>query len=241
MKPQTRATPGRPSGATSSALPSYNRRMRRTPTFAQVALLLLLAVSLTACGSSGKSGESAPAAATAVDSGVQMVTGKAPAAVGQFPAIVVLEPIGGGPSPVQAAPPSMDQEQQTFIPSILLVRTGQPVDFLNHDDVLHNVRVKDDETKESAFNVAIPTGEKFSHTFQKDGFYDVGCDIHPGMSAQIIASASPWKVVADPAGSFSIADVPNGPYKATVYAGALKIEKEVNIAAGSATLDLTQP
>ena len=215
--------------------------MLRTHTFGRVALLLSFAASLTACGGSGSSGESTRAAATAVDSGTQMVTGKAPAAVGQFPAIVVLEPIGGGPAPVQAAPPSMDQEQQTFIPSILLVQTGQPVEFQNHDDVLHNVRVKDDETKESAFNVAIPNGEKYTHTFKKDGFYDVGCDIHPGMSAQIIASASPWKVIADTAGNFTIGDVPNGPYKATVYAGAQKIEKEVNIAAGSATLDLTQP
>lgn len=215
--------------------------MLRTHTFGRVALLLSFAASLTACGGSGSSGESTRAAATAVDSGTQMVTGKAPATVGQFPAIVVLEPIGGGPAPVQAAPPSMDQEQQTFIPSILLVQTGQPVEFQNHDDVLHNVRVKDDETKESAFNVAIPNGEKYTHTFKKDGFYDVGCDIHPGMSAQIIASASPWKVIADTAGNFTIGDVPNGPYKATVYAGAQKIEKEVNIAAGSATLDLTQP
>lgn len=160
---------------------------------------------------------------------------------GSYPAIVVLEPIGGGPMPPQAAPPTMDQEQQTFIPSILLVRTGQPVDFLNHDDVLHNVRVKNDETKESAFNVAIPTGEKFTHTFANDGFYDVGCDIHPGMSAQILASSTPWTAIADASGAFTIVGVPNGPYKAIAYSGAQKIEKEVNIASGSASVDLSTP
>src|SRR5689334_3226795 len=103
--------------------------------------------------SSGDTTTAAPAtqAAPAADAGKTTVSGKAPAANG-YPAIVVLEPIGGGPIEPQAATPSMDQEQQTFIPSILLVRTGQPVDFLNHDDVLHNVRVKNDETKESAFN-----------------------------------------------------------------------------------------
>lgn len=172
------------------------------------------------------------------DTGAQTVTGKAPAA-GGFPSIVVLEPIGGGPAEPQAAAPSMDQEQQTFIPSILLVRTGQPVDFLNHDDVLHNVRVKNEETKESAFNVAIPTGEKYTHTFKHDGFYDVGCDIHPGMSAQILSTTSPFAVIADPAGAFTIPNVPNGPYKAIAYAGAQTIEKEINVAAGSASIDLT--
>jgi plastocyanin len=203
-------------------------------------------LSLFICGCGGQAAPepasetaSTAASAPAADSGAQTVNGKSPAASGNFPSIVVLEPIGGGDFPAQAAPPTMDQEQQTFIPSILLVRTGQPVDFLNHDDVLHNVRVKNDETKESAFNVAIPTGEKYTHTFQRDGFYDVGCDIHPGMSAQIVSTSSPFTVLADPSGAFTIANVPNGPYKATAYSGASKIEKEVNIAAGSSSVDLT--
>lgn len=217
--------------------------MLRTHIFRGAVLSLVVVLSACGGGNAGSdtaaSGGASPAAAP--DSTVQTVTGKAPAAVGEFPAIVILEPIGGGPAQPQAAPPAMDQEQQTFIPSILLVQTGQPVEFQNHDDVLHNVRVKDDETKESAFNVAIPNGEKYVHTFKKDGFYDVGCDIHPGMSAQIVASASPWKVIADAAGNFTIGGVPNGPYKATVYAGAQKIEKEVSVGAGSATLDLTHP
>ncbi|MBS1817679.1 MAG: hypothetical protein JSU08_07105 [Acidobacteria bacterium] len=187
------------------------------------------------------SGGASAGAAAVADSGIQTVTGRAPAAQGEYPSIVVLEPIGAGALPPQAAPPVMDQQQQTFIPNILLVRTGQPVDFQNHDEVLHNVRVKNDETKESAFNVAIPTGEKYTHTFQKDGFYDVGCDIHPAMSAQILASSSPWAVTADPSGAFTFAGVPNGPYKAIAYAGAQKIEKDVNIAAGSTTIDLTAP
>ena len=217
----------------------------------------LLAISLSSfvfAGCSGRpdrgasSGDESPAAI--VDAGAQTVTGTAPAATGSYPSIVILEPIGGGAQPPQDVPPRMDQEQQTFIPSILLVRTGQPVDFLNHDEVLHNVRVRDDATKESAFNVAIPTGEMFRHTFLRDGFYDVGCDIHPGMSAQIVASArecarrhavSPYTVVADPSGAFRMANVPNGPYKATVYAGARTIEKEIIVAPGAALVDLTSP
>lgn len=214
--------------------------MRRTNTkhlsWLAVTALLVAAVS---CSNSDSRPAADTAAATA-DSGVQTVTGQAPAAQGNFPSMVVLEPIGGGAVPAQTATPAMDQEQQTFIPSILLVRTGQPVDFLNHDDVLHNVRVKDDETKESAFNVAIPTGEKYVHTFTKDGFYDVGCDIHPGMSAQILATSTPWTAVADPSGQFSFAGVPSGPYRATAYAGAAKIVKEVNVAAGSTSVDLTK-
>jgi plastocyanin len=177
----------------------------------------------------------------AVAAGVQVLTGKAPAAVGNFPSIVVLEPIGEATAGPQGPPPTMDQEQQTFIPSILLVRTGQPVSFLNHDDVLHNVRVRNEETKESAFNVAIPTGEQYTHTFARDGFYDVGCDIHPGMSAQILSSSSPYSVIADASGAFAIPAVPDGPYKAVAYSGAQKIEKDLNVSAGSRSVDLSTP
>jgi hypothetical protein len=59
------------------------------------------------------------------------------------------------------------------------------------------------------------------------------------MSAQILASSSPYTAVADPSGSFSIAGVPDGPYKAVAYAGEQKIEKEVNLSAGMPPLDLT--
>ena len=169
------------------------------------------------------------------------MTGRAPALSAGFAAIVVLEAIGSGPEPDQAFAPVMDQEQQTFIPSMLLVRTGQNVNFLNHDDVLHNVRVRNDQTRESAFNVAIPTGENYSHVFPTDGFYEVGCDIHPGMSASIFSSASPYAVLADASGSFTIPNVPNGPYKAIAYSGARRIEKEINVAARVPAVDLTAP
>ncbi len=205
-----------------------------------LANLLLVAVLQGACGGASEQPAPAPAAAAvpAADTGIQIVTGMAPPASGSYPAIVVLEPIGGGPQPPQAAPPVMDQVQQTFIPSVLLVRTGQTVEFKNNDDVLHNVRVREDATREPTFNVAIPTGETYRHTFPRDGFYDVGCDIHPGMSAQVMASSSPYMVVADPSGSFSIANVPNGPYKAIAYAGADLIEKEISVAAGVGPIDL---
>ena len=199
---------------------------------------ILLAAAVATAGCSTAPADSTAPAIAAADTGSQNITGTAPPASGNFPSLVILEPIGGGTPTPQTTTPTMDQVQQTFIPSILLVRTGQPVDFFNHDEVLHNVRVKDDDTKESAFNVAIPTGEKFTHTFERDGFYDVGCDIHPGMSAQILSTTNPWTVVADPSGAFSIANLPNGPYKATVYAGAQTVETEVNIGAGATALDL---
>ena len=172
--------------------------------------------------------------------GPALVSGRAPAASNGFSAIVIFEPRAGGDPPAQTDVPFMDQVQQTFTPPVLLVRTGQPTEFRNNDDVLHNVRVREDETKLPAFNVAIPTGEKYVFSFPRDGFYDVGCDIHPGMFAQIVSTSSPYATIAETDGNFAIDGIPPGAYKAVVYAGGKKIEKDIQVAGGPATVDLSQ-
>lgn len=170
----------------------------------------------------------APAAA-ASETSSHMVVGRAPAARSGMAAIVILEPQPRREFAPQAEKPFMDQISQIFVPSVLLVRTGQPTEFRNSDDVLHNVRVREQETKEGTFNVAIPTGQAYTHTFPRDGFYDVGCDIHPAMSAQIMATSTPYAVVADTAGNFVFDDVEPGAYTMIVYAGEEKIERTVQV------------
>jgi plastocyanin len=214
-------------------------------------VLILICTAAVACskspespapGSAGAAGAGTGGAGTSVpattsNTGPGTVSGALPPAAGGFPSIVILEPEGGAAVPPQQEPPEMDQLQQTFIPAVLMVRTGQPVEFRNSDEVLHNVRVREDATHAPAFNVAIPTGEKYVFTFQRDGFYDVGCDIHPGMSAQIVSSDSPYAAVADAEGNFTIANVPAGAYKAIVWTGSQKIEKALTVA-GNTTFNV---
>jgi len=126
----------------------------------------------------------------------------------------------------------MDQISQTFTPAVLFVRTGEPAEFRNSDDVLHNIRTRHDETKEAAFNIALPTGQIFEHAFLRDGFYDVGCDIHPAMSAVVIASKSPYVAQASADGTFTVANVPAGAYTLTVYADVRKIERVIEVTPG---------
>jgi len=169
-----------------------------------------------------------PVPAPAGGSG-HVVSGKGPAGInGQLP-IVMLQPKASTEYPVPAERPYMDQISQTFIPAMLFVRTGQPTEFRNSDDVLHNVRVRESDTREGMFNVAIPTGGTWNFTFPRDGFYDVGCDIHPGMSAQIFSASTPYVVAAALDGSFQFEDVPPGSYTVTVFAGAQKVEKTVDV------------
>jgi hypothetical protein len=126
----------------------------------------------------------------------------------------------------------MDQVSLTFGPDLLFVRTGQPAEFRNSDDVLHNVNVKHEETREQQFNVAIPTGGSFEHTFARDGFYRVGCDIHPAMTASVFAATTPFTTVAGSDGGFAFDGVPRGPWTVTVYTGGKRLHKDVDVKGG---------
>ena len=203
--------------------------------------VLVLTALISACGSSApRDAAPAPPAEQVPEVGPQTISGRAPAPINGYPAVVVLEPQRTGELPPQTVVPVMDQVQTSFTPKMLLVRTGQPAEFWNNDEVLHNVRIREDVTKAQAFNVAIPTGEKYRFTFDRDGFYDVGCDIHPEMAAQIVATSSPYATLADNVGDFVIDNVPPGPYKAVVYTGAAKIERTITVPVAG-ELNLTSP
>jgi plastocyanin len=147
-------------------------------------------------------------------------------------AVVVLEPKSARTFQPPAEKPVMDQAGLTFGPELLLVRTGFPVEFRNSDDTLHNVRVSHEETRASAFNVAIPTGESYTYTFERDGFYRVGCDIHPAMAASVFAASSPFTAVTEADGRFSFDDVPAGAWIVTAYTDGRKLHKEIDVAGG---------
>jgi plastocyanin len=171
----------------------------------------------------------APSAPATGASGMGTVAGTVPTGV---TAIVVLEPKDGRSFGAQTEKPVMDQVGLTFGPELLLVRTGQPAEFRNNDDTLHNINVKHDETREQAFNVAIPTGATFEYTFKRDGFYRVGCDIHPSMAAAIFSASTPFTAVADRDGRFTFTDVPAGAWTMTVFMGGKQLRRDIDVKGG---------
>ena len=80
----------------------------------------------------------------------------------------------------------MDQQSKQFIPNVLLVRPGQPVEFRNSEDMPHNVSVTRRGSGTEVFNVGTEPRQKHVHTFDRIGQFDVLCDIHEGMSAIVI-------------------------------------------------------
>ncbi len=168
------------------------------------------------------------------------MVGRAPITNSGTPAIVILEPRHSVPLPEPVTTPYMDQLSRTFIPSLLFVRTGHRAQFLNSDEELHNINVKNGKTRDQVFNVALPPGITYLHTFEHSGMYDVSCDAHPGMSAQIVATSTPYVVLAAANGHFEIPNVVAGPYGVTVYAGAEPIEKAIEVIGPRTEIDVSR-
>ena len=204
---------------------------------------LVAAVAIAAACSRAAEPPPPASAAPAASSGAAAATPTAAArVVGKVPAggmaVIALEPKTARTFAPQAEKPVMDQVGLTFGPELLLVRTGEAVEFRNNDDTLHNVNVKDEQTREQAFNVAIPTGGAYQHTFPRDGFYRVGCDIHPAMAASIFAASTPFTTLAGTDGSFEFDDVPPGAWTVTVYTGGKRLQKDVDVTAGTTSIDV---
>jgi plastocyanin len=155
--------------------------------------------------------------------GPGVVAGTAPGG-----AIVALVP-AAGEAPMPEGPAVMDQYSKTFVPGVLYVRVGQPVEFRNSEDQSHNVNVTRRGTGGAVFSVSTEPQQKYVHTFDRAGQFDVACDIHPGMQALVVAAASALVTIADEQGAFSIPNVPPGFYKVALTFEGRTVERPLEV------------
>lgn len=162
------------------------------------------------------------------------VYGNSPSPSDDVPPIVVLEPARLYAFPLPDVRPMMDQIATRFTPAALVVRTGQPADFRNDDDKLHNVRVRERgrPAADLVFNIALSQGGTYPHVFEKDGVWDVRCDVHQNMYGLVVSTSSPYATVATAEGTYTIADVLPGTYTVVAYTSRDRIERDVTLAAG---------
>lgn len=169
------------------------------------------------------------------------VNGQAPIQAEGAPSIVILRPEFPLDVPVPTEPAIMDQFGRDFVPRQLLVRLGQPVLFLNSEDDLHTVHVKDEEGM-SLFNVAMPVrGAEHETVLEEAGDYAVSCEAHQEMSATIFVLTTPYAAIADRTGAFSIPDVTPGRYTLVLRRGQQWHEKPIEITMDHPALALEFP
>jgi len=187
-----------------------------------LSLIFVSAALVAACGGSTPQ-PAAPAASVAPAATDSQVSGTA--ATG---AVVTLQP-ASGPEPLPPGPAVMEQISKRFEPDVLYARVGQPVEFRNSEDMPHNVTAIRRGPGTEIFNVGTERGQKYTHTFDRPGQYEILCDVHPGMQATLIAADGARATVADEAGKFAFANVPFGEYLVRVTLEGRTVEQPVSV------------
>jgi plastocyanin len=107
------------------------------------------------------------------------------------------------------------QRNKSFEPHVLVVEVGTVVQFPNKDPFFHNVFSLFDGKR---FDLGLyEAGSSNSVRFERPGISFIFCNIHPEMSAVIIAVPTPFYAVSDAAGRWTMANVPDGRYQFHVW------------------------
>jgi plastocyanin len=153
------------------------------------------------------------------------------------PAAIWLVPLDGQPAPADPVHKyTLLQKNKEFSPHLLVVPVGSVVQFPNADPFFHNVFSLFDGRR---FDLGLyEAGSTREVTFGKEGISYIFCNIHPEMSAVVIALTTPYFAVAEPHGVFKIPGVAPGNYRVEVWVQGIEADElkalshKVNIAAG---------
>jgi len=184
---------------------------------ARTAFCLALTVAVGCAGGDGAPGTDADgdgAASTAPPLGVH---GMAPPASGGTPSIVTLRPVGASPTLPARESPRMDQLGLAFTPMFLLARPGENVRFTNSETIAHNVTVAFSDNDSTVLDEETDPAAAVDLLMEREGGYEVTCDLHPGMRAFIYVTSAPYAAYAGNDGAFAIADVPPGSYTLSIW------------------------
>jgi len=160
------------------------------------------------------------ATAATVDVAVTDANGK-PAAN----AVVALAPdVQPAPASHIAARVVIDQQHETFLPLVAVVRKGGEAVFTNNDTTMHQVY---SFSPVKQFQFEIDRGQVSKPVvFDKPGVAAIGCNIHDNMVAYVFVADAPFAAVTDAQGRAQIRDVPDGAWHATAWHPQLRVGKQ---------------
>ena len=162
-------------------------------------------------------------------------------AAGKGISVVYVEAVAGKTFPAPAKPLDVDQKSLLFQPHILVAPVGATVEFLNSDKVQDNIFWPAiSSNKKLGHNLGTwPTGEKRAFKFDTPGIVPLLCNVHPEMSGYVIVTPTPFYAESDEAGSFKIANVPDGSYTLTAWHEGFKMQSKPVTVAGATSADFT--
>jgi plastocyanin len=143
---------------------------------------------------------------------------------------VITVEVPGEAVKVPEKPIELDQMSCHYDPHVIVVPVGATVEFANSDGIGHNVHTY--PGKNDPFNQTVAPGAKEARKLDKEDKIEVKCDIHPWMNSWIIVANTNHYAVTGADGSFTIAGLPAGEYKAKVWHEKLgKVDATIKVGA----------
>ncbi len=150
--------------------------------------------------------------------------------------VIFLEAPGLAEAAASPSPksPVMEQRGLSFVPHVLPVLRGTPVEFPNADPIFHNVFSL---SRSASFDLGrYPRGNSRVVRFDEPGLVKVFCHIHSDMSAIVLVLDNPFFVVPDSDGRYKLPGIPPGEYRVTAWhERARPIRRRVSIERGRTT------
>jgi len=115
----------------------------------------------------------------------------------------------------QLAAAEIDQRDETFVPSVVVIQPGGSVTFRNSDRTRHHI-YSFSPIRQFEF-VQKPDDLSPSVSFEVPGVAAIGCNIHDFMIAYVYVTDAPRAAVTDSRGRVEITDLPAGRFTATVW------------------------
>jgi plastocyanin len=160
---------------------------------------------------------------------------------GRGAGVVYIDAIPGKTFPAPAKHVIVDQKSLVFHPHLAVFLVGSTVDFLNGDNVAHNIFWPSVAgNKKVSHNMGTwPKGEIRSFKFDTLGVVPLLCNVHPEMSAYLVVVPTPYYAEVDASGAYTIENVPDGSYTVTAWREGMKAQSKPIAVAGTAKADFT--
>jgi plastocyanin len=129
--------------------------------------------------------------------------------------VVWLTRLGGPSIGATAERRQLVQKRKHFSPHLIVVRVGTAVEFPNQDPFFHNVFSLFEGKR---FDLGLyEAGTTRTVVFNRPGISYIFCNIHPDMSAVVVALETPYFGISDRSGTITIPNVPLGRYEMKIW------------------------
>ncbi|GMV80176.1 MAG: hypothetical protein AMXMBFR7_13600 [Planctomycetota bacterium] len=133
--------------------------------------------------------------------------------------------------PTPSAAAVIDQKGCKYLPHVVAIQTGQPVELKNSDPTLHNINCTQDGS--ALFNISQTPGKTDIKKLEDQGVAKLVCNVHPWMSGYARVLPHNLSAVTEKDGKFALPKLPPGKYTVTAWHEKLKTKSvEVEVADG---------